>query len=153
MNIGNVLSHFRSFIGSALTSATNSSAFVPVRSFQISALSLRENILQFMHYQGLPKRKARSRDKSKISGHNFYKGIVLKTVIRHPKKPNSGNRKCAIVRLSTGSEVCAYIPGEGHNLQEHSQVMVRGGRRRDLIAVKANIIRGKLDCAPVRSAK
>ena len=74
-------------------------------------------------------------------------------VIRHPKKPNSGNRKCAIVRLSTGSEVCAYIPGEGHNLQEHSQVLVKGGRRRDLISVRANIIRGKLDCAPVRAAK
>lgn len=48
--------------------------------------------------------------------------LVYSAVIRHPKKPNSGNRKCAIVRLSTGAEVCAYIPGIGHNLQEHSQV-------------------------------
>ena len=78
---------------------------------------------------------------------------LLSAVIRHPKKPNSGNRKCAIVRLSNGREVCAYIPGEGHNLQEHSQVLVKGGRRRDLIAVRANIIRGKLDCAPVRAGK
>lgn len=77
----------------------------------------------------------------------------LAAVIRHPKKPNSGNRKCAIVKLSNGREVCAYIPGEGHNLQEHSQVLVRGGRRRDLIAVKANVIRGKLDCAPAKAAR
>ncbi|KAF8356373.1 hypothetical protein PRIPAC_97996 [Pristionchus pacificus] len=73
---------------------------------------------------------------------------LILAVIRHPKKPNSGNRKCATVRLSTGAEVCAYIPNVGHNLQEHSQVMVRGGRRRNLISVKSNIIRGKLDCAP-----
>ncbi|KAK0411944.1 hypothetical protein QR680_005934 [Steinernema hermaphroditum] len=119
-----------------------------------SSLSLRENFLQFIHYRnGPPKRRSRSKDKSVISGYNHFKGIVLKTVIRHPKKPNSGNRKCAIVRLSTGAEVCAYIPGEGHNLQEHSQVLVKGGRRRDLIAVKANIIRGKFDCAPAKSAK
>nr|CDJ89526.1 unnamed protein product [Haemonchus contortus]CDJ98437.1 Ribosomal protein S12 S23 domain containing protein [Haemonchus contortus] len=112
------------------------------------------NILQFMHYRnGPPPRRSRSKDKSPISGHNYCKGIVLKTVIRHPKKPNSGNRKCAIVRLTTGAEVCAYIPGVGHNLQEHSQVMVRGGRRRDLISVKANIIRGKLDCAPAGGKK
>lgn len=77
--IGNILSNFRSFIGLALTSATNSSAFVPIRPFHISTLSLRENILQYMHYQGLPKRKSRSRDKSKVSGHNYYKGIVLKS--------------------------------------------------------------------------
>uniref|UniRef100_A0A0K0DAS5 Small ribosomal subunit protein uS12m n=1 Tax=Angiostrongylus cantonensis TaxID=6313 RepID=A0A0K0DAS5_ANGCA len=117
-----------------------------------------------MHYRnGPPRRRSRSQDKSPISGFNHYKGIVLKseysfytvsrTVIRHPKKPNSGNRKCAIVRLSTGAEVCAYIPGVGHNLQEHSQVLVRGGRRRDLISVKANIVRGKFDCAPAGGGK
>ncbi|KAE9417878.1 hypothetical protein Angca_002595, partial [Angiostrongylus cantonensis] len=113
----------------------------------------------FMHYRnGPPRRRSRSQDKSPISGFNHYKGIVLKSdgisaVIRHPKKPNSGNRKCAIVRLSTGAEVCAYIPGVGHNLQEHSQVLVRGGRRRDLISVKANIVRGKFDCAPAGGGK
>ncbi|KJH45224.1 ribosomal protein S12 [Dictyocaulus viviparus] len=72
---------------------------------------------------GPPRRRSRSQDKSPISGYNHIKGIVLKTVIRHPKKPNSGNRKCAIVRLVNGAEICAYIPGVGHNLQEHSQVM------------------------------
>uniref|UniRef100_A0A914Q407 Small ribosomal subunit protein uS12m n=1 Tax=Panagrolaimus davidi TaxID=227884 RepID=A0A914Q407_9BILA len=106
-----------------------------------------------MHRRGgPPARRPRSTDKSRIGDHNFLNGIVLKTVIRHPKKPNSGNRKCAIVRLSNGKEVCAYIPGEGHNLQEHSKVMVVGGRRRDLISVRANIVRGKFDCAPVKAA-
>lgn len=112
---------------------------------------------QYSAVYSLPKwstpRRSRSKDKSPISGYNHYKGIVLKTVIRHPKKPNSGNRKCAIVRLSTGAEVCAYIPGVGHNLQEHSQVLVKGGRRRDLISVKANIVRGKFDCAPAGGGK
>ncbi|KHN83439.1 28S ribosomal protein S12, mitochondrial [Toxocara canis] len=125
-----------------------------IRQFHNSCSLWRENFLQFIHYRnGPPKRRSRSKDKSVISGYNHLRGIVLKTVIRHPKKPNSGNRKCAIVRLSTGAEICAYIPGIGHNLQEHSQVLVRGGRRRDLIAVKANIVRGKYDCAPVKAAK
>ncbi|GMR60032.1 hypothetical protein PMAYCL1PPCAC_30227, partial [Pristionchus mayeri] len=120
-----------------------------VATLHTSSVAARNGFLQFIHYRnGPPERRARSKDKSAITGFNHFKGIVLKTVIRHPKKPNSGNRKCAIVRLSTGAEVCAYIPNVGHNLQEHSQVMVRGGRRRDLISVKANIIRGKLDCAP-----
>ncbi|CAK5022544.1 unnamed protein product [Meloidogyne enterolobii] len=61
--------------------------------------------------------------------------------------------QCALVRLDTGKEVIAYIPGEGHNLQEHSQVHVRGGRKRDLIGVKCCIVRGALDCAPVRKKK
>ncbi|GMS92896.1 hypothetical protein PENTCL1PPCAC_29420, partial [Pristionchus entomophagus] len=114
-----------------------------------SSLAARNNFLQFIHERNKPpERRSRSKDKSPITGYNHFKGIVLKMVIRHPKQPNSGNRKCAIVRLSNGAEVCAYIPNVGHNLQEHSQVMVRGGRRRDLISVKANIIRGKLDCAP-----
>ncbi|KAJ1357810.1 hypothetical protein KIN20_016050 [Parelaphostrongylus tenuis] len=130
--------------------------FMYVQSYTLhsSAAVLRNNILQYMHYRnGPPRRRSRSQDKSPISGYNHFKGIVLKTVIRHPKKPNSGNRKCAIVRLSNGAEVCAYIPGVGHNLQEHSQVLVRGGRRRDLISVKANIVRGKYDCAPAGGGK
>ncbi|MFH4983973.1 hypothetical protein AB6A40_010682 [Gnathostoma spinigerum] len=133
------------------TPSTIVSCFAGIHS---SPLMSRNHLLQFIHYRGgPPKRRSRSCDKGPISGFNYFKGIVLKTVIRHPKKPNSGNRKCAIVKLSTGAEICAYIPGVGHNLQEHSQVLVRGGRRRDLISVKANIIRGKLDCAPVKAAK
>jgi small subunit ribosomal protein S12 len=73
--------------------------------------------------------------------------LLVKTVT--PKKPNSALRKVARVRLSNGKEITAYIPGEGHNLQEHSIVLVRGGRVRDLPGVRYKIIRGVLDCLGV----
>ncbi|VDD81357.1 unnamed protein product [Mesocestoides corti] len=95
-----------------------------------------------------PFRKKRAPNKH-MDGKPFMKGIVLKTLIRKPKKPNSANRKCVKVRLSNGREVIAYVPGEGHNLQEHNIVLVRGGRCQDLIGVKHKIVRGKFDCAPV----
>jgi small subunit ribosomal protein S12 len=72
---------------------------------------------------------------------------------RTPKKPNSALRKVARVRLTNGKEVTAYIPGEGHNLQEHSIVLLRGGRVRDLPGVKYHIIRGRLDTAGVEGRK
>ena len=77
------------------------------------------------------------------------------TVVRTmtPKKPNSALRKIARVRLTNGMEVTAYIPGEGHNLQEHSVVLVRGGRVRDLPSVKYHIVRGTLDAAGVKDRK
>ncbi|TRY87403.1 hypothetical protein DNTS_013889 [Danionella cerebrum] len=81
------------------------------------------------------------------------KGVVLKTMIRKPKKPNSANRKCCQVRLSNGQEVVAYIPGEGHNLQEHNVVLLQGGRTQDLPGVKLVVIRGKYDCAHVVKKK
>jgi small subunit ribosomal protein S12 len=70
-----------------------------------------------------------------------------------PKKPNSALRKVARVKLTTGREVTAYIPGEGHNLQEHSVVLVRGGRVKDLPGVRYHIIRGTLDAAGVEARK
>ncbi len=70
-----------------------------------------------------------------------------------PKKPNSALRKVARVKLSNGQEVTAYIPGEGHNLQEHSVVLVKAGRKRDLPGVKYIIVRGVYDCAPVEGRK
>lgn len=70
-----------------------------------------------------------------------------------PKKPNSALRKVCRVRLSNGREVTAYIPGEGHNLQEHSVVLIRGGRVRDLPSVKYHVIRGALDAAGVNKRK
>jgi small subunit ribosomal protein S12 len=70
-----------------------------------------------------------------------------------PKKPNSALRKVAKVRLSNGEEVIAYIPGEGHNLQEHSRVLVRGGRVKDLPGVRYHIVRGALDTAGVNDRK
>lgn len=77
--------------------------------------------------------------------------VVVRTIT--PKKPNSALRKVARVRLSTGKTVTAYIPGEGHNLQEHSIVLVRGGRVKDLPGVKYHIIRGALDAAGVEDRK
>ena len=76
---------------------------------------------------------------------------VVKTVT--PKKPNSALRKVARVKLSNGYEVTCYIPGEGHNLQEHSVVLIRGGRVKDLIGVRYHIIRGTLDTAGVQNRK
>ena len=73
------------------------------------------------------------------------RGVCLSVKTTTPKKPNSALRKVARVRLTSGYEVTAYIPGEGHNLQEHSVVMVRGGRVKDLPGVRYHIIRGKLD--------
>jgi len=77
----------------------------------------------------------------------------LRVFTRTPKKPNSALRKVARVRLSNGREVTAYIPGEGHNLQEHSIVLVRGGRVPDLPGVKYHIIRGALDAAGVEGRR
>ena len=81
------------------------------------------------------------------------RGVCLQVKTKTPKKPNSALRKVAWVRLSTGQEVIAYIGGEGHNLQEHSIVMVRGGRVKDLPGVRYHIVRGVLDCAPVKDRK
>ena len=73
------------------------------------------------------------------------RGVCTKVAIKTPKKPNSAQRKIARVRLTNGLEVTAYIPGIGHNLQEHSVVLIRGGRVKDLPGVRYHIIRGKLD--------
>jgi small subunit ribosomal protein S12 len=75
----------------------------------------------------------------------FKRGVCVKVSTTTPKKPNSAIRKIARVRLTNGDTVTAYIPGEGHNLQEHSVVMLRGGRVKDLIGVRYHIVRGVLD--------
>jgi small subunit ribosomal protein S12 len=81
------------------------------------------------------------------------RGVCLQVTTRTPKKPNSALRKVARVRLSNGQEITAYIPGEGHNLQEHSIVLVRGGRVRDLPGVRYHILRGVLDTSGVDGRK
>jgi len=81
------------------------------------------------------------------------RGVCLQVKTKTPKKPNSALRKVAWVRLSNKQEVIAYIPGEGHNLQEHSMVLVRGGRVKDLPGVRYHIVRGALDCAAVKDRK
>ena len=81
------------------------------------------------------------------------RGVATRVGTMTPKKPNSALRKYARVRLSNGMEVTAYIPGIGHNLQEHSVVMIRGGRVKDLPGVRYHILRGTLDCAGVNDRK
>ncbi len=82
-------------------------------------------------------------------GSPFKRGVCVKVYTRTPKKPNSAIRKVAKVRLTNAQEVIAYIPGIGHNLQEHSVVMIRGGRVKDLPGVRYHVVRGKLDAAGV----
>lgn len=79
----------------------------------------------------------------------FKRGVCMKVTTMTPKKPNSALRKVARVRLTNGMEVTAYIPGEGHNLQEHSVVVIRGGRVKDLPGVRYHIVRGVLDTSGV----
>ena len=81
------------------------------------------------------------------------RGVCVRVYTTTPKKPNSALRKVARVRLTNGMEVTAYIPGVGHNLQEHSIVLIRGGRVKDLPGVRYHILRGALDCAGVGNRK
>lgn len=83
----------------------------------------------------------------------FKRGVCVKVTTMTPKKPNSALRKVARVRLTNGMEVTAYIPGEGHGLQEHSVVMIRGGRVKDLPGVRYHIVRGVLDTGGVQNRK
>jgi small subunit ribosomal protein S12 len=103
-------------------------------------------------------RKPRTTGKGKkrvsdIRGNPQKKGVCLIVRTMTPKKPNSALRKIARVRLTNGKEVTAYIPGVDHNLQEHSTVLIRGGRVRDLPGVRYHIVRGVLDCAGVAGRK
>ena len=93
------------------------------------------------------------RRKELSRGAPFKQGVCLKVTTTTPKKPNSALRKIARVRLTNGMEVTAYIPGVGHNLQEHSIVVIRGGRVKDLPGVRYHIVRGVLDSAGVTDRK
>jgi small subunit ribosomal protein S12 len=102
------------------------------------------------------KRRQKQVHKSKapvLDACSFKRGVCLQVKTMTPKKPNSALRKIARVRLSNGKEITAYIPGEGHNLQEHSIVLVRGGRVRDLPGVRYHIVRGVLDSLGVADRK
>ena len=103
-------------------------------------------------------RKGRHDKKSPVStaalkGSPQRRGVCTRVYTTTPKKPNSALRKVARVRLTSGIEVSAYIPGEGHNLQEHSMVLVRGGRVKDLPGVRYKIVRGSLDTQGVKDRK
>ena len=88
-----------------------------------------------------------------LKGAPQRRGVCTRVYTATPKKPNSALRKVARVRLSSGMEITAYIPGEGHNLQEHSIVLVRGGRVKDLPGVRYHIVRGTLDCLGVEARR
>jgi small subunit ribosomal protein S12 len=81
------------------------------------------------------------------------KGICLKIFLRTPKKPNSALRKLARLKLTNGKKITAYIPGEGHKLQEYSTVLIRGGRVKDLPGIKYHLVRGKLDFSGLKNRK
>src|SRR6516225_1085340 len=101
-----------------------------------------------------PRRPVKYKTKAPVLESSPQKrGVCLIVRTTTPKKPNSALRKIARVRLSNGKEVTAYIGGEGHNLQEHSIVLVRGGRVRDLPGVRYHIVRGALDCLGVEGRK
>lgn len=108
-------------------------------------------INQLIRYGRKPKMK-RSKAPA-LQGHPQKRGVCIRVSTMTPKKPNSALRKIARVRLSNGIEVTAYIPGIGHNLQEHSVVLVRGGRVKDLPGVRYKVIRGALDAAGVEGRK
>ena len=99
-----------------------------------------------------PRTKKIASSKSRIlEGSPQRKAVCTKVYITSPKKPNSAKRKVAKIRLTNGSRTIAYIPGEGHNLQEHSVVLIRGGSVKDLPGVKYKIIRGKYDLAGIKN--
>jgi small subunit ribosomal protein S12 len=100
------------------------------------------------------RRKVKYKSKSPaLDGSPFRRGVCIQVMTRTPKKPNSAMRKVAKVRLTNGYEIIAYIPDEGHNLQEHSIVLVRGGRVKDLPGVRYHIVRGTLDAAGVEKRR
>ncbi len=96
---------------------------------------------------------ARLKNKKSHYPSPFKKGVCLKVSTVTPKKPNSALRKVARVKLTNGMEVASYIPGEGHNLQEHSIVLIRGGRVKDLPGVRYHVVRGTLDTSGVDGRK
>ena len=100
------------------------------------------------------RKAARAKSKAPaLKGSPQRRGVCVRVYTQTPKKPNSALRKVARVRLTTGIEVTAYIPGIGHNLQEHSVVLIRGGRVKDLPGVRYHIIRGTLDTAGTKNRK
>lgn len=107
--------------------------------------------LKRMHLK--PYVRVKNKRKPLFDGQPLCKGVVLRTLVKKPRKPNSANRKCVLLRLSTGKEMVAYVPGEGHNLQEHNVVLCRIARLRDTPGVKIKCIRGAYDLPHVTKKK
>jgi len=127
---------------------TESTGFTVRGSFELVQNKKDWDVLERIHRA--PPKKRRPIKLTPVGFAPHLKGVVLKTLIKKPKKPNSANRKCVLVRLSNGKECIAFVPGEGHNLQEHSTVLVKNQRSKDLVGVRVRVVRGKYDCAPVK---
>ena len=130
-------------IVSTLTSSTKFSTFRRPLEAAISPFWPKYDPIEARHLKGLHE-KVRP-NKNPLVDRPISKGVVIRTLIRKPRKPNSANRKCVLVKLSNGKEETAFVPGEGHNLQEHSQVLVKYHNIRDVPGVKLKCIRGSLD--------
>ncbi|KAL1453299.1 hypothetical protein WDU94_007451 [Cyamophila willieti] len=151
--LSRVLSNVHTVIKSSLTHIPQSASLISKPNLLSNSILLpslqplwvreKTKTLWDMHVKG-PHFKKRP-PRQPLMGKPFAKGVVLKVLIKKPKKPNSANRKCVLVRLSTGKEMVAYIPGEGHNLQEHNIVLCRVGRVKDLPGVKIRCVRGVYD--------
>ena len=124
----------------SLKSNLNASPFQQLRYSSIN------QIQHFKHYKPPKRNDTKSPD---LQGNPFKKGVILRIMILKPKKPNSALRKCCRVRLTNGKVISALIPGEGHNLQEHHVVLVRGGRGQDVPGVKYLLVRGAYDLVGV----
>lgn len=122
-----------------------SSHFVP----ETNLLSRCMASLASMHRNG-PRKSKKRIQAPVLDGSSQKRGVVLKVLVKKPKKPNSANRKCVRIRLTNGKEATAFVPGEGHNLQEHSVVLVYGARLQDVPGVKLACVRGKYDLAHVK---
>jgi small subunit ribosomal protein S12 len=119
------------------------SPVIQTRSFHPTLATFR-TINQSIRAKRVPKKQVKSKSPL-LETSPQRKGVVTRLIIAKPKKPNSAKRKVARVKLTTGSSLMAYIQGEGHNLQEHSVVLVRGGRTKDLPGVAYKLVRGALD--------
>lgn len=142
------------FLESLIVSA-NSSSHISIKInsklFERKANCIMPTNSQLIHrYRKIKKEKSKS---AALKGAPQVRGVCTRVFTTTPKKPNSALRKVARVKLSTGIEVTAYIPGEGHNLQEHSIVLVRGGKVKDLPGVKYHIVRGALDSEGVENRR
>ena len=125
---------------------------ISARHYERKTSVFRVPTIQQLIRQGRSSKSSKTKTPA-LKGSPQRRGVCTRVFTTTPKKPNSALRKVARVRLTSGVEVTAYIPGEGHNLQEHSIVLVRGGRVRDLPGVRYKIIRGALDAAGVKDRK
>ena len=125
---------------------------ISARHYERKTSVFRVPTIQQLIRQGRSSKSSKTKTPA-LKGSPQRRGVCTRVFTTTPKKPNSALRKVARVRLTSGIEVTAYIPGEGHNLQEHSIVLVRGGRVRDLPGVRYKIIRGALDAAGVKDRK